>query len=153
MVDTHHITQMDNRAPVKKTGVRMEIREEHKKEVETSCYCLVLRLLQWIVWSCFFHLWHTRQTSFYSRPLKITGTSVSSQKENKERWGIILNHFLSTNHPMLAANQRKKEVWFWRTYYFHGPFTICCSLSSCLLWLLSKRFSPILLQKKVLRIQ
>ena len=47
---------------------------------------------------------------FYSRPLKITGTSVSSQKENKERWGIILNHFLSTNHPMLAANQRKKEV-------------------------------------------
>ena len=38
------------------------------------------------------------QTLFYSRPLKITGSSVSSQKENNERWGIILNHFI-VNKP------------------------------------------------------
>ena len=69
------------------------------------------RFLQEIfsIFCCDSHHEASQQNSFYSRPLKITGTSVSSQKENKERWGIILNHFLSTNHPMLATNQRKKR--------------------------------------------
>ena len=74
--------------------------------LKTSCKCTLV-----IQSTLGFATMGKAQNSFYSRPLKITGTSVSSQKENKERWGIILNHFLSTNHPMLAANQRKKEVW------------------------------------------
>ena len=79
------------------------------------------RFLQEIfsIFCCDSHHEASQQNSFYSRPLKITGTSVSSQKENKERWGIILNHFLSTNHPMLAANQRKKEVWLPQIHPYH----------------------------------
>ena len=50
-----------------------------------------------------------RQTSFYSRPLKITGTSVSSQKENKERWGIILNHLIVNKPPDVSSKPTEKR--------------------------------------------
>ena len=49
------------------------------------------------------------QTSFYSRPLKNTGTSVSSQKENKERWGIILNHLIVNKPPDVSSKATEKR--------------------------------------------
>ena len=49
------------------------------------------------------------QTSFYSRPLKNTGTSVSSQKENKERWGIILNHLIVNKPPDVSSKPTEKR--------------------------------------------
>ena len=52
---------------------------------------------------------HHNQNSFYSRPLKITGTSVSSQKENKERWGIILNHFIVNKPPDVSSKPTEKR--------------------------------------------
>ena len=50
-----------------------------------------------------------KQTSFYSRPLKITGTTVSSQKENKERWGIILNHLIVNKPPDVSSKPTEKR--------------------------------------------
>ena len=50
-----------------------------------------------------------QQTSFYSRPLKNTGTSVSSQKENKERWGIILNHLIVNKPPDVSSKPTEKR--------------------------------------------
>ena len=49
------------------------------------------------------------QTSKHSRPLKITGTSVSSQKENKERWGIILNHLIVNKPPDVSSKPTEKR--------------------------------------------
>ena len=52
---------------------------------------------------------HSPQTSKHSRPLKITGTSVSSQKENKERWGIILNHLIVNKPPDVSSKPTEKR--------------------------------------------
>ena len=41
----------------------------------------------------------------------------------KERLGLIVNHFLSTNHPPITTNQREKQ--FWRPGLLNG--TKCSS--------------------------
>ena len=57
----------------------------------------------WCVW--------TRPHFIHGRWI-ISGTCVSSQKKTKTDWAFYWTTFLSTNHPILAANQRKNEVWF-----------------------------------------
>ena len=50
-----------------------------------------------------------QQTLFYSRPLKNHGTGVSSHKENKERWGIILNHLIVNKPPDVSSKPTEKR--------------------------------------------
>ena len=73
-----------------------------KKVRESVLFCMVSTGFDVKVIVC-------RQTLFYSRPLKITGTSVSSQKENKERWGIILNHLIVNKPPNVSNKPTEKR--------------------------------------------
>ena len=72
--------------------------------LKTSCKCTLV-----IQSTLGFATMGKAQNSFYSRPLKITGTSVSSQKENKERWGIILNHLIVNKPPDVSSKPTEKR--------------------------------------------